>query len=200
MYGTFHTDQQLLEALSRGDREATERVYRKQGGVLLKWLYQQGCPDTDASEILQEAMVVLFERSQDPAFRLQCALGTYLFAVGRRLWLKKLQSTQRSPAQLPLYSGEEGVPDWIYDDDIRQLKEKERLFEILSNAMKEIGEPCRSLLLAFYQDNKSMQEIAGDFKYTNPDNAKTQKYKCLNRLRKIFYKQQETSKDAGPEL
>jgi hypothetical protein len=32
-----------------------------------------------------------------------------------------------------------------------------------------------------------MQEIAADFGYTNPDNAKTQKYKCLMRLKKIFF-------------
>jgi hypothetical protein len=32
-----------------------------------------------------------------------------------------------------------------------------------------------------------MQEIATDFKYTNADNAKTQKYKCLVRLKKIFF-------------
>jgi len=31
-----------------------------------------------------------------------------------------------------------------------------------------------------------MVEIAGDFGYTNADNAKNQKYKCLMRLKKIF--------------
>mgnify|MGYP007089529830 CR=1 FL=1 len=34
-----------------------------------------------------------------------------------------------------------------------------------------------------------MQEIAADFGYTNSDNAKTQKYKCLVRLKKIFFAQ-----------
>ncbi len=32
-----------------------------------------------------------------------------------------------------------------------------------------------------------MQEIAEVFKYTNAENAKTQKYKCLTRLKKIFF-------------
>jgi len=31
-----------------------------------------------------------------------------------------------------------------------------------------------------------MIEIAADFGYTNSDNAKNQKYKCLMRLKKIF--------------
>jgi hypothetical protein len=36
-----------------------------------------------------------------------------------------------------------------------------------------------------------MQEIAINFGYTNTDNAKTQKYKCLNRLRKLFFNKSE---------
>ena len=34
-----------------------------------------------------------------------------------------------------------------------------------------------------------MPEIAEAFGYTNADNAKTQKYKCLVRLKKIFFAQ-----------
>jgi len=34
-----------------------------------------------------------------------------------------------------------------------------------------------------------MSEIATTFGYTNADNAKTQKYKCLMRLKKFFFDQ-----------
>jgi hypothetical protein len=34
-----------------------------------------------------------------------------------------------------------------------------------------------------------MPEIAEFFGYTNADNAKTQKYKCLVRLKKLFFAQ-----------
>jgi hypothetical protein len=55
--------------------------------------------------------------------------------------------------------------------------------------MQRIGEPCKSLLQAFYIEKKSMPEIAVAFGYTNADNAKTQKYKCLIRLKKLFFAQ-----------
>ena len=32
-----------------------------------------------------------------------------------------------------------------------------------------------------------MNEISDKFGYTNSDNAKNQKYKCLQRLKKIFF-------------
>jgi hypothetical protein len=34
-----------------------------------------------------------------------------------------------------------------------------------------------------------MQELAAAFGYTNADNAKNQKYKCLMRLKKLFFSQ-----------
>ena len=40
---------------------------------------------------------------------------------------------------------------------------------------------------------RSMSEIAGSFGYTNADNAKNQKYKCLMRLKKLFFDQYKIS-------
>ena len=75
------------------------------------------------------------------------------------------------------------------DDDI-ELHEKRQLdFNIMENAMNKIGEPCKSLLEAYYIYKKQMLQIATEFGYTNADNAKTQKYKCLVRLKKLFFAQ-----------
>jgi len=60
---------------------------------------------------------------------------------------------------------------------------------MMERAMNGLGEPCKSLLEAFYLQKKSMQEIAGSFGYTNSENAKNQKYKCLVRLKKLFFSQ-----------
>ena len=78
----------------------------------------------------------------------------------------------------------------VYEDDISVHRERESHYNQLDAALDQIGEPCRSLLKAYYHHDKNMQEIASDFGYTNPDNAKNQKYKCLARLRKLFYSMQ----------
>ena len=64
---------------------------------------------------------------------------------------------------------------------------------LMENALQKIGEPCKSLLEAFYIEKKSMPEIADSFGYTNADNAKTQKYKCLVRLKKLFFAQDKNT-------
>ena len=73
------------------------------------------------------------------------------------------------------------------EEDVAHHEQRQATFNVMENAMAKIGEPCKSLLEAFYINKKQMQEIAVDFNYTNADNAKTQKYKCLVRLKKLFF-------------
>jgi DNA-directed RNA polymerase specialized sigma24 family protein len=62
-------------------------------------------------------------------------------------------------------------------------------FAIMDRALNSLGEPCKSLLEGYYLKDLDMQTLAKDFGYTNADNAKNQKYKCLMRLKKLFFSQ-----------
>jgi len=187
----IHTEQQLLAALAAGERSATEQLYQQHYHIINGWLIKNGGSSADGADLFQEAMVVLFGKAQDNNFRLTCSIGTYLFAISKHLWYKKLQRQHREPVYLLDNTGTEEDDTGIgYEDDINVHHEREAHYEQLDTALGQIGEPCRSLLKAYYHHDKSMQEIAADFGYTNPDNAKTQKYKCLARLRKLFYTMQ----------
>jgi len=188
VHSPINTDQQLLAALAAGERTATEQIYRQNYHIISGWLIKNGCSSTDAADVFQEAMVVLYGKAEDENFRLTCSAGTYLFAISKHLWYKKVQKQSREPALLQHDPGtEDDEFGGVYEDDINVHHEREAHYEQLNTALDQVGEPCRSLLKAFYHQDKSMQEIAADFGYTNPDNAKTQKYKCLARLRKLFY-------------
>ncbi len=63
----------------------------------------------------------------------------------------------------------------------------------MERGLSSLGEPCKSLLEAYYLQKRSMTEIAATFGYTNADNAKSQKYKCLMRLKKFFFDQYKTT-------
>jgi DNA-directed RNA polymerase specialized sigma24 family protein len=67
------------------------------------------------------------------------------------------------------------------------VEEKEQSFQQMAMALDELGEPCRSIIEGFYLNSQTMDEIRDKFGYTNTDNAKNQKYKCLQRLKKLFF-------------
>ena len=181
------TDDALLHGIATGSRQATAEIYKEHYKTVMHWILNHGGHDIDAADIFQEAMVVLFEKAREEDFRLTCRIGTYLFAICKHLWYKKIEQRKRQPDSLPDNPDEEEGADWAYDDDIKVHQEREEHYQQLDAALDSLGEPCRSLLKAFYHHDKSMQEIAADFGYTNPENAKTQKYKCLSRLKKIFF-------------
>jgi hypothetical protein len=86
----------------------------------------------------------------------------------------------------PLSIHEESIS---VEEDIVVFEKKDAAFAIMDRALNSLGEPCKSLLEGYYINKKGMQELAKDFGYTNADNAKNQKYKCLMRLKKLFFTQ-----------
>jgi RNA polymerase sigma factor (sigma-70 family) len=187
VYNPINTEQQLLAEYASGGRIAAGKIYSEHFNIINGWILKNGGSSTDAADVFQEAMVVLFEKVQREDFRLSCRIGTYIFAISKHLWYKKLQKQQKLPGYLPDNAGIDDEVDWAYEEDVNVHQEREIHYQQLDAALDQLGEPCSLLLKAFYHQDKNMQEIAADFGYTNPDNAKTQKYKCLTRLRKLFY-------------
>jgi len=178
----------LLNGLADNDTDAIETIYRDNYPAIKGFIIKNnGYPD-DARDIFQEAMIVLFEKAKSDSFVLSCRLQTYLYSVCRRLWLKKLQQQNRFNPSVELIH--EIVP---VEDELELHEQREADFKLMENALQKVGEPCKSLLEAFYIEKKSMPEIAESFRYTNAENAKTQKYKCLVRLKKIFFAQYKNS-------
>jgi RNA polymerase sigma factor (sigma-70 family) len=177
-------EQLLLEGLAANDKKAVETIYRENYLTIQSFIVKNNGYPEDARDIFQEAMIVLYEKVTSGSFELTCQIKTYLYSVCRRLWLKKLQQMQRfNPAT-------ETVDEVIPVEEEMDAHEKRNAdLIVMENALTKIGEPCKSLLEAYYLQKKSMPEIAEFFGYTNADNAKTQKYKCLVRLKKIFFTQ-----------
>lgn len=53
-------------------------------------------------------------------------------------------------------------------------------------ALDRLGEPCRTLLLLYYWEERSMEEIAAQLKFANADTAKSKKYQCKKALERIL--------------
>lgn len=173
----------LLQGLARNDRKAVETIYKENYNMVQALVINNSGSSEDARDIFQETMIVLYEKARSGTFELNCQIKTFIYSVSRRLWLKRLMHQNRfqiSESEDELVMVEEEV------DDHEQRNSE---FNMMEKAMGGLGEPCRSLLEAFYLQKRSMQEIAASFGYTNAENAKTQKYKCLMRLKKLFFSQ-----------
>lgn len=177
-------EQALLKGLAQNDSKAVETLYKSHFGMIQHFVTNNNGSFDDARDIFQEAMITLYEKVQLDNFALTCQIKTYLFSICKNLWLKRLQQMGKYSA--PLSAQEETVS---VEDDLEQFEKKDAAFAIMDRALNSLGEPCKSLLEGYYLNKKGMQELASQFGYTNADNAKNQKYKCLMRLKKLFFAQ-----------
>ena len=177
-----NNEKALLEGLAASDKKAIETIYRENFNTIQSLVINNNGSADDAKDVFQEAMIVLYEKVRSGTFELHCQIKTYIYSVCRRIWLKKLQQLNRySP---PVESLEQTVP---VEEEMEEHERRNTEFEMMDKAIISLGEPCKSLLEAYYLQKQNMQVIAASFGYTNADNAKNQKYKCLMRLKKIFF-------------
>jgi RNA polymerase sigma factor (sigma-70 family) len=172
----------LLEGLAASDKKAVETIYTDNFNMVQALVINNNGSADDAKDIFQETIIVLYEKVRSGGFELNCQIKTFVYSVARRLWLKRLQQQNRYSS--PGDNMETVVP---VEDVLEDHEQRDSEFEMMDKAINSLGEPCKSLLEAYYLQKQTMQSIAASFGYTNADNAKNQKYKCLMRLKKIFF-------------
>ena len=175
-------EQGLLNGLAEGDKRTIEIIYKDHYNMIQSLIINNNGSADDAKDIFQEALIVLYEKVRSGSFELNCQLKTYLYSVSKRLWLKRLSVNTRFVS-----AAEDLEPTFPVDDEVEAHEKRDAEFDMMEKAIASLGEPCKSLLEAYYLNKQNMQVIAATFGYTNADNAKNQKYKCLVRLKKIFF-------------
>ncbi len=181
------TDDALLTGLANGSDDALTQLYRRYFPMVLHLVTTNNGSEDDAKDIYQEALVVLYEKVRSGSLELHCQLKTYIYSVSRRLWLKQLSHKSRYMVRDVDAPATDADAVAQLSDDLTDHDERDRQFELMGESLERLGEPCRTLLEDFYIRHLSMQDITEKFGYTNADNAKTQKYKCLMRLKKLFF-------------
>lgn len=181
-------DNLLMSSLAIGDSKAISFIYKSIYPTVEKMVFKMNGSTDDAYDVFQDAVTILYEKAKNQNLELSCKLSTYLVAIAKHLWLKKLSKKKKQQVSV-LYDGlEESIG---VHEEVGHFLEFESNVSKLKSCFEQIGEPCSSILKAFYIENKNMNDIASSFGYTNAENAKTQKYKCLNRIRKLFFNEQE---------
>lgn len=176
------TDSEDILGILNNSPDTLKRVYKTHFPMVLQMVLGNNGNEEDAKDVYQESIIILYNKVKAGDFELTSKLKTYIYSVCRRIWLKKLN--QRSKKESELKDFHDSIP---VENDLELHEMRDLQFSKMEESMLMLGEPCRTIIQDFYMQNKSMQEICDKFGYTNPENAKTQKYKCLQRLKKLFF-------------
>lgn len=177
-------DSEVILGILNNSDSVLKRLYLAYFPMILQLVINNNGNEDDAKDIYQEAIIVLYNKVKRGDFELSSKLKTYLYSICRRLWLKRLKQMNR-------YGGDiKDFEDYLpVEDEVEKHQDRDMQLNKMADALKLLGEPCKTIMEDFYMHSKSMQDICERFGYTNADNAKTQKYKCLQRLKKLFFQQ-----------
>ena len=181
------TDSEVILGILNNSETALKRLYVAYFPMVLQLVINNNGNEDDAKDIYQEAIIVLYNKVKAGDFELSSKLKTYIYSICRRLWLKRLTQLNRYGGDVRDF--EEFLPGADIEEVDDEHNDKDIQFKKMESALQQLGEPCKTIMEDFYIKNRSMQDICERFGYTNADNAKTQKYKCLQRLKKLFFQQ-----------
>jgi RNA polymerase sigma factor (sigma-70 family) len=179
----FNEDSKLLDALRDGNDSALEELFHKNRRPIASLVIRSHGTEDDVEDVLQEALVVLWERVHNGSFEYQAKLSTFIYATAKNIWFRKLARQRR---ELPASDDAFEVADGN-STPLEELEENERILAV-QKAMEKIGNPCRDLLLLYYWEEQSMEEIALKLGFANADTVKSKKYQCKKALEKLVKK------------
>jgi RNA polymerase sigma factor (sigma-70 family) len=178
----YTTDDVLIEGIKLDRNDALEVLYKRFYATVLHLVISNNGSEHDAKDLYQETVLIVYEKFRYGNTELTCSLKTFIYSIARNLWLKKLK--EKGSGNVSITDNESFLN---LTDEMENADNNEKLHEQISVALNNLGEPCRSLIEDFYLKGLNMSSITEKYAYSNSDTAKTQKYKCLMRLKKMFF-------------
>ena len=136
-------------------------------------------------DLFQDSCVILWQNIHDGKLRednLSSSLSTYLLSIGKYTMMAKDRKYKEILDDNAINNLRFVV------DDADELKYQIERENFIDRAVSSLKSPCNELLRAFYWDKLSGQQIALKLGYGNPDSVKTQKNKCMNKLKQLVSK------------
>lgn len=171
------TDEGLISALKKGDNEALKYVYKTYWPMISRFVRCNSGRMEDAEELYQEGIITLYEKLRTTDFILTCSVKTYIYSICRNKWLYLLKG-RKVIMDIEEYDAINLEPA----DEMHELPENKEIVEAISS----MGDPCHTLLIGFYYQQLSLDILADKLKYASASVAKQQKFRCVERLKKIF--------------
>ena len=179
----YFSDRQLIQRIQENDKTVLGEIYIKYEKQVFNYIKTHGGDDFDAEDMLQEAIIVLWQNVNNCKFNLSSKLGTYIVAVAKNKWRVQIRKRNK------LSNAE--ISEKIIDAEETPLElvlsaENEK---IIQSAFDLIQPICKQLLTLFYFEERSIEEITKILKFSNTNVTKSKKYQCKKSLESVLQEQ-----------
>lgn len=183
----YTSDVSLLEQLKTEENTSFKQLYSLYYPSIASYVLQNNGSSEDAEDIFQEAVIVLLQKVRQPDFVLTSSLKTYLYAIAKNSWLKRLRDhkevTVLESEHLSLAT--ESFTVEVREEPTREEKARGWLAAITSH--------CQHILKAIFFAQEPIDSLMRKMGWKNKHVAANQQYKCMQQLKKEKIKAENTT-------
>jgi RNA polymerase sigma factor (sigma-70 family) len=178
-------EKSLVEMIQKGGAQrekALSQIYKESGmrGKLIALIKNNHGNEQDGEDMYQEAMIRLDKNIRDGNFRLEGSLASYLFSIGKFLWMNQLRKKS-----LTLKENLSETEPMEYHLQPDQMLEQNQRNQLLKSLLAQLGKRCQGIL-ELWQLSYSMEEIAEKMGLADAGVARKAKYDCRQQLMKLI--------------
>jgi RNA polymerase sigma factor (sigma-70 family) len=181
-----HADQRYIEGLRRNDTQVVREIYERFSNEAIRWVQNNNGSADDARDVFQEALIVLFEKAQNPDFVLTCPIGAMLYVLYSRKWYDRLQAKKRDGEvrfQEEIRYTQEFTSDTLLEAE--QMEEETRDRQRLAAAFEQLSDLCRQML-RLLSEGISPRETAERLALNSTETLYRRKNACVQRWRTLY--------------
>ncbi len=166
-----------VTGLHRNDPAVIRALYTEHFPSVKQYVLQNSGTGSDAQDVFQEAMTVLWLTVKDGRFHTGTGTdpGGFLFRVAKNKWLDVVRSAAHKHMKVVhddrRLEGSADVPDDIEERVVR-----------LRGVYDKLDDKCRTILDQFYFERKDLATIAATMG-VEEESIRTIKYRCMMKLR-----------------
>ena len=170
---------EILHDLKGENNTAFGQLYKEHFGMVNRFVTNNSGRTDDAEDLFQETMIVLIEKLRKDDFELTASIKTYIMAISKNLWFKKLRNPSKEIEFRELHINQ------FYDEIDLAIEDEKSYKDKLQTLIHKISQHCQGLIHDMFFKEKSIDQIQKDYGYSSKHNAQNQKHKCVEQIRKV---------------
>lgn len=176
------SNQKIIELIKKGEHSLALDVLYQNYPAFKNSFIKAGGKKHDADDVFQDALLIFIKKVSIHDFQLTCSINSFLFGICKNLSLEYFRKTGKVSSIVL------DIDESFNMEETEAFIEKERKYAALDKILKSVGRKCMEILELFYISGLKMVEIAEKLGFKSETSAKTQKYKCIAKARKLTEK------------
>jgi len=202
-----HSNSGIESNYAKGDNNAITQLYDAYFGEFYRWCWkhQIKLTDDEINGIYTDAIMIFRDKAWSGELENyhSCSDKTILFSIAKKLIQKQFSSKKNSQEKIDKFLNTYGEDQQISEEIDRSLQEisleKDNNWPSLDLSehkklqaiFAELSEKCKNIFMYCFAYELPTHEVVAKLAYNSEDSLKTQKYKCMKKVKSLIGQNQE---------